>query len=141
MRRFTRYLKKSKSAHVNWEKAPDVNARLTSLVQRLKFSWIKTANIYCARSRGTSTRAIARIWGLSRIWQLALAEEPSYIIEVISERYDRLGETEKDKILLHEIAHIPQNFSGSLIPHIRRGKRSFSHKVDVLVAQYLRSRL
>ena len=44
---------------------------------------------------------------------------------------------EQDKVLLHEIAHIPRNFSGSLLPHTRRGKNKFYDKVRILVAQYL----
>jgi predicted metallopeptidase len=132
--------KKSNRRQIEWHPAPDIRKKIASLAQKLQLKWLKTRNIFCVRSQGANTRAIARIWGLSRIWQIALGEEPKYIIEVVSERYDRLGELEKDKVLLHEIAHIPLNFSGSLVPHIRQGKRRFSSKVDILVAQYLKSK-
>jgi predicted metallopeptidase len=71
---------------------------------------------------------------------MSLKCEPQYIIEVISEKFDRLGETEKNKVLLHEIVHIPKNFSGSLMPHIRRGRNKFEDKLRYLVAQYLKQR-
>jgi predicted metallopeptidase len=71
---------------------------------------------------------------------MALGESPSYVIEVISERFDKLSEIEKDKVLLHELTHIPKNFSGALMPHIRRGKRSFHDKVHKLIGDYLSKR-
>lgn len=140
MQKFTSYNRKNKSKYgVEWVTAPDVKKKVSSLAKALLLDWLKTERIYCVRSTGTNTRAIARIWGLSRIWQIVLKDKPRYIIEVISERFDRLGEREKSKVLLHEIAHIPANFSGSLVPHIRHGKRKFSSKVDLLVAQYLKN--
>ena len=135
-----RFIKFSKRAGVEWTAAPDVKKKLYRLANLLELGWIKTSRIFCVRSIGTKTRAIARIWGLGRVWQLALRQKPAYIIEVISERYDRLGEEEKDRVLLHEISHIPKNFSGALLPHIRRGKRSFHDKLEILVAQYRRAR-
>ena len=81
-----------------------------------------------------------RSWGLSRVWQIAIRLEAAYIIEVISEKFDSASDIEKDKVLLHELTHIPKNFSGALMPHIRRGKRSFHDKVHVLITQYLAKR-
>lgn len=117
-----------------WEKAPDIKKTVLDLKRQLNLYWIDINNIYFYRSNNSRSRAYARIWGLSKIWQNALGVEPSYIIEVLSEKFDKLSDYEKDKVLLHEIAHIPKNFSGSLLPHIRKkGKRNFYDKVDNLI--------
>lgn len=117
---------------VIWENAPDIKKRLLLLTRELKIDWLDTAKIFCFRSSNAKTRAYARIWGLSRIWQQALELRPAYILEVISEKYEKLSPKQKDKILLHELVHIPKNFSGALIPHTRRGKRSFRGKFHAL---------
>lgn len=136
MQRFTNY--KIKKNRVDWQPAPGIDKRIKKIVKVLGFSWVKRGNIYSFRSRNSKTRACARIWGLSRIWQMALNKNPSYIIEVISEKFDRLSQTEQDKVLIHEISHIPKNFSGSLVPHYRKGKRKFSSKVNGLISKYMK---
>lgn len=137
MLRYIKRVKKSK-AKIDWVSAPDIKDRILYLQKKLHLDWLKLTNIHTVRSTGANTRAVARIWGLGRIWQITLKSEPKYIIEVISEKFDRLGQTDRDKVLLHEIVHIPKNFSGSLMPHIRRGKNKFSDKLKYLVAQYLK---
>lgn len=126
------------AGNFDWRKSPDIKKRVVKLASDLNLDWLKTSQIYCIRSSNSKTRARARIWGLSRIWQKTLSIKPAYIIEVISERFDNLSQKEQDEILLHELVHIPRNFSGSLLPHIRRGKGSFYDKVEILIAQYLR---
>jgi len=138
VRKFTKYSKLSVNKKVSWFLAPDICKRVVHLIKHLGLSWVKTPQIYCFRSNNSSSRAYARIWGLTRIWQLALEQKPSYIIEVLSEKFDRLNYREQDKVLLHELAHVPKNFSGSLLPHARRGKRNFDDRVEELYAQYLR---
>lgn len=129
---------KNKSGRVEWVVAPDIQAKLNHLISILNLEWLEKRDIHCFRSYNSKSRAFARIWGLSRIWQIAIGAKPSYIIEALAEKFDGLTLEEQDKILLHEIAHIPKNFSGSLLPHIRRGKRNFNDKVRSLVAQYKR---
>src|SRR3972149_7088409 len=124
----------ARRGQINWEKAPDVKKRVLHLIRELEIAWVTPSGVICFRSKGANTRAYARIWGLSRIWQQALNLKPAYVLEVISEKYDRLSQIEQDKILLHELTHIPKNFSGSLMPHIRHGKRSFHKKVDLLIS-------
>lgn len=122
-----------------WKKAPDVKKKISHLINNLQVDWIRVSQIHCFRSEGSKARAYARIWGLGRIWQLALSEKPAYIIEVISERYDPLSEKKKTEVLLHEIAHIPTTFSGALLPHFKKGKRSFHKRVHDLIKSYNRT--
>ncbi len=110
--------------------APDISSELKRIVVRLGLLHIKPENIISFRSFGSSSRAIARIWSLPRIWQMALKKEAHYCIEVISERFDKLPAQEKEKVLIHELLHIPKNFSGSLLPHRGRGRRIDRRTVD-----------
>jgi len=106
--------------------APDVKKRVDEIIDRLGLSYIRKQHVFCIRSRGSrSARTVAPIHGLGRIWQKTLNLPPTYIIEVISERYDRLSEEEKDKTLIHELLHIPKGFKGGFRPHkgyITRGR-------------------
>ena len=126
---------------IDWKKAPDVKKKINRIIAKAGLDWIKHSSIYCFRSTHAQTRACARIWGLSRIWQQTLKLKPAYIIEVIAERFDRLSLRDQEKVLLHELAHIPKNFSGALVPHIRRGRRKFSDKVKRYESNYFTRRL
>jgi predicted metallopeptidase len=64
---------------------------------------------------------------------LALGLSPSYVIEVLSERYDKLSQEDKEKTLIHELLHIPRGFKGGFLPH--KGNIS-RRKVDRLHREY-----
>lgn len=128
---------KRKSSGFEWVVANDIRKRTLHLLKNLNIDWIEAKRVFFYRSTGSKARAYARTWGLPRLWQHALDVKPAYIIEVISHYFDKLPEKEKDKVILHELSHIPKNFSGALLPHIRHGKRSFRKKVDALVFRYL----
>ena len=81
---------------IEYVDAPDVKRRVDEIVEGLGLSYIKRDFVFCVRSGGSrSIRTLARIHGLGRIWQKTLNLPPIYIIEVISEQYDRLPEEEK----------------------------------------------
>jgi predicted metallopeptidase len=140
VQRSTKSKSHTQNKSVDWQSAPDINKRIKKLISKLELSWIDKDNIHTFRSKNTKTRAQARIWGFPRIWQKALHQPPCYVIEVISEKFDKLSEIEKDKVLLHELAHIPKNFSGSLVPHYRKGKRKFQDKVRAFVNEYMKAK-
>ena len=121
---------------LSWEKAPDIEKRIKLISSKLEFEWKEKPRIFCFRSTNSKARAYARIWGLPKIWQISLNEKPAYILEVLSEKYGRLGDMQKNDVLIHELAHIPKNVSGSLIPHYRKGKRNFHKRVRELSKSY-----
>ena len=103
---------------IRYLEASDVKRRVDEIAACLDFFHVVPQFVFCVRSNGSkSRRTIARIHGLGKIWQEALSLPPSYVIEVISERYDELSEEEKEKILIHELLHIPRGFSGGFRPH------------------------
>lgn len=103
---------------IEYAEAPDVKKLANEIVDCLDFFHVVPQFVFCFRSTGsTSCRTIARIHGLGKIWQEALNLPPSYVIEVISERYDRLSEEDKERTIIHELLHIPHGFAGGFRPH------------------------
>lgn len=141
MPRSIKFKRKTKSRQkIEWYPASDIEARIKHLVTSINLDWVDLENLHCVRSENANTRAYARIWGLGRIWQQALGVKAAYVLEVISEKYDKLPGDKKDEVLLHELAHIPKNFSGSLMPHTRRGPGSFHDKLHGMISAYNRSK-
>ena len=125
-----------KFSKFNWEEAPDIKARVLKLIDVLGMDTVLFERLFFYRSVGSKSRAYARTWGLPRLWQNALQVDPAYIIEVISHYFDKLSPKDQDKVLIHELTHIPKNFSGALVPHTHRRKGSFHHKLDELIERY-----
>lgn len=134
--RWLKRVRKS-SKRVEWLDAPDIASRALKLITDLKMDWILYDRIFFYRSTDSKARAYARTWGLPALWQRALGVEPGYIVEVLSEHFDKLDKKNQDKVILHELTHIPHNFSGALVPHTRHKKGSFHDKLDELVERYL----
>ncbi len=105
---------------MRWEFAPDIKRKICFLVKKLSLDYISHKRIFCFRSFGSKSNAIARIWALPKIWQKALNVKPGYCIEVISEKFDKMNNQEKEEVLIHELKHIPKNFSGTLLGHKKR---------------------
>ncbi len=111
---------------IRYELAEDIGPEIRDIIHKLEMTHVDGSRVACVRSRGSkSRRVIARCHGLSRIMQLALNEKPHYVIEVVSERFDRLSKEEQTKVLIHELMHIPCSFGGgfrSHRPHVTRKK-------------------
>jgi predicted metallopeptidase len=130
----TSQTKKQKSA-LGWQEAPDVKKDVRQILSVLDLPYIDSSRIFCYRTNGSKSRSYARIWSFPRIFQEALGLEPAYVIEVLSRHYDRLNPEEKIKVLIHELLHIPRNFSGALVPHITRS-RHLHKTANVLFDEY-----
>ena len=103
---------------IKYAEAQDVKALADEIVSCLDFFHVVPQFVFCFRSTGSKAgRTIARIHGLGKIWQEALNLPPSYVIEVISERYDRLSEADQERTIIHELLHIPHGFAGGFRPH------------------------
>ena len=127
--------RKRNNTPVKWERDDEILTRVEKLVNELQIEWVDINGIHTFRSYNSSSNAIARIWGLSKIWQMAIDQGPTYIIEVISEKFDRLSEHQKNEVILHELAHIPRNFSGALMAH-SHGKGAFHDKLKLFLNSY-----
>ncbi len=117
--------------------APDIDKKIKKIHQKLQLPHIQPKQIVCFRSTGSRARAYARIWAFPRIWQMALKLPPHYCIEILSEKFDHLKSDDQIKILIHELMHIPKNFSGALLPHRGRGRGVINYRtVQTLFKQY-----
>lgn len=120
---------------LGWEKATDVKRDLNKILNTLDFPYIEPGRIFCYRTQGSKSRSYARIWSFPRIFQDALSLEPAYVIEVLARHYDKLNDEEKIKVLIHELLHIPRNFSGALVPHVTRS-RHLGRTANALFNEY-----
>lgn len=128
-------MREKKSVKLDWEKARDVGESLSEILSILDFPHVKQERIFCYRTLGSSSRSYARIWSFPKIFQDALGLEPAYVIEVLAKYYDKLDDDEKKKVLIHELLHIPKNFSGALLPH-RTRSRHLETEAKLLFKQY-----
>lgn len=125
---------------MNVEKAPDIQAMVEDLVVTLDKPYLNQYRLICMRSRGNTARAYARIWNLPDIWQKALDVGPYYIIEVLTEHFDKLPEDKKKQVLIHELLHIPKTFSGALLAHGHPSAPVNEKAVKVLWKEYLQKK-
>jgi len=105
---------------IKYELAEDIMTRVYDIVKTLgeHASHVRLSGVYAVRSRGSgSSRTLARCHALSKIWQLALGIKAVYIIEVISEKFDKMSKQDQDRVLIHEIMHIPLSFGGGFKHH------------------------
>jgi predicted metallopeptidase len=102
---------------MKYEFAEDLQKKAEEISKAI-FPHIDITRIKCFRSYGTSSRGtIARCHSLEKLLQRALGIRPFYVLEFLSERFDRLGEEEKIKVIIHELMHIPQGFGGGFKHH------------------------
>jgi predicted metallopeptidase len=123
---------------IQYYDAPDIRQRIEEIADILRFDHVNLENLRCIRSRGSSSkRTIARIHGLGRIWQQALGLNPTYIIEVIHEKFDYYQIGEQDRTLIHELMHIPETAKGGFRYH---KKHVTNENVDIWYKRYKQRR-
>jgi len=102
---------------VKYISAPDLQARMELMVRLLGMDHIDLTRVKCFRSTGSSTkRTVARCHTIGKLMQEAIGCEAHYAIEFL-ERFDKMSKIEQDKVIIHELMHIPKTFGGGFRQH------------------------
>lgn len=97
--------------------APDLQERMTQIVNTLGLDHIYLDRVKCFRSSGSSTkRTIARCHTVGKLMQKAMNMPAYYAIEFL-ERFEHMSQSEQDKVIIHELMHIPKTFGGGFRQH------------------------
>ncbi|MBI2084352.1 MAG: metallopeptidase [Candidatus Aenigmarchaeota archaeon] len=109
---------------IKYYKAPDIEMMLRDVTHKLRINH-DLSRVACIRSRGSkSRRMLARCHTVSKAVQAGLDIKAHYVIEVISENFDKLGNEEKVKTIIHEMMHIPKAFGGGFKGHGYANRRT-----------------
>lgn len=102
---------------MKYEFAPDIQAKAEE-ISRILFPHVQIDSVKCFRSYGTNSKlTIARCHSIGKVLQKALDRKAFYVLEFLSERFDKFDEEEKIKIIMHELMHIPKAFGGGFKHH------------------------
>ncbi|MFH1311356.1 MAG: putative metallopeptidase [Nanoarchaeota archaeon] len=102
---------------MKYEFAQDIQIKAEE-ISKLLFPHVKIDRIRCFKSYGSSSRrTIARCHTIGKLIQKAMNVDAFYALEFISERFDKLSEEEKIKVIIHELMHIPASFGGGFRHH------------------------
>lgn len=103
---------------IQYQKAPDLDGKIREIVEKLGFEHIDASRVRCIRSVGSESRyTLARCHVLPKIMQKALDLNAHYVIEIISEKFDKMSREDQTKTLIHELLHIPRSFGGGFRHH------------------------
>ena len=102
---------------MKYEFAPDLQTRMEEIVKKLEMEHIDISRVKCFRSRGSSTkRTIARCHTVGKLMQKAMNMPAHYAIEFL-EIFEKMSSSEQDKVIIHELLHIPKTFGGGFRQH------------------------
>ena len=102
---------------MKYDYATDLKQRMIEIVKILNMEHIDTDRVECLRSRGSSTkRTIARCHTIGKLMQKAMKTKAFYAIEFL-EPFEKMSKEEQDKVIIHELLHIPKTFGGGFRQH------------------------
>ncbi len=102
---------------MRYDYAPDLKERLNIIVKTLEMNHVDIERVECLRSFGSSTkRTIARCHTIGKVMQKGMKVRAFYTIEFL-EKFDKLNKVEQDKVIIHELLHIPKTFGGGFRQH------------------------
>lgn len=107
------------------------------IVRALGLDYVTPGRIRCVRVAGSRANALARIWGLPPIFQDSLRLQAHYVIEFLVPAFDRLSRREQDRVIIHELLHIPRTFSGGIRPERSSSLSINNRTVERYYRQYL----
>lgn len=122
---------------MQWRPARDISSRLRRILRALDLAYIDASRIHCLRVWGSRANALARIWGLPPIFQDALRLRAHYVIEFMVPTFDHLPREEQDRVIIHELLHIPRSFSGGIRPERSPSLSINTRTVERFYRQYL----
>jgi predicted metallopeptidase len=102
---------------VEYVRDEETEKKVKEIVTNLNLTYIDVRRLAVVKSKGSKSKAIARVWSIPKAILVGFGVEPLYVIELVQERYDKLSEDNKLRTLLHEILHIPRSFKGGLRSH------------------------
>ncbi|MEM4955973.1 MAG: putative metallopeptidase, partial [Metallosphaera sp.] len=91
---------------MRFTRAEDVRSMALFLNENLSIG-LDLGKVEFIRSYGSRSRAYARTFSLPSQWRYVLNTDKLYVIEVISEKFDRLSCEDKAYVVIHELMHIP----------------------------------
>ena len=102
---------------IKYYPAPDIEERARNIAEKVDIKH-DFSRIKFMRSIGSvSRRTLARCHAMPRILQDALGMKGHYVIEVISENFDKLNHEEKTRTIIHELLHVPKSMGGGFRKH------------------------
>ena len=102
---------------MRYEIAFDLKERMIEIVNLLQMNHVDTERVECLRSFGSSTRnTLARCHTIGKVIQKAMRTKAFYAVEFL-EKFDKLSRDEQDKVIIHELLHIPKTFGGGFRQH------------------------
>jgi len=120
---------------IKYKEAPDIETLSHELIRFLGWTHIHLEHVAFIRSHGSKARrTIARCHALGKAMQIGMKRKKGfYLVEVISEIYDKLPRDEQVKTVIHELMHIPKSFGGGFVHH----DKVHEHSVGKIYEQYI----
>ena len=120
---------------IKYIEAPDVQKISEEIVLLLGWNHIHLDHVAFIRSHGSKARrTIARCHALGKAMQVGMGRDKGfYLVEVISEKFDKQSKEDQIKTIIHELMHIPKSFGGGFVHH----DKVHEHSVGKIYEQYI----
>jgi len=117
---------------IRYHPAPDIAQIAEEVVNKLNWAHVLLEHVAFIRSTGSrARRTIARCHALGKAMQIGMGRKKGfYLIEVISEKFDKLSIQDQLKTIIHELMHIPKSFGGGFKHHNVVNEKSVQYIYD-----------